>query len=762
MRICLVTHAFPPYERTGVENYTYALAKAFVRAGNTVEVFAPRRDPVQAEFALRREEVDGFAVNWITLNHDPHGPREMLVRPEVAEEFGRFLDRERPEVVHFQHVVKLGIDLIQEARRRGIPTVYTAHDYYAICHRYTLLRPDLRHCDVRGDSMACARCDVALGFLNGIDELGDYQMGALPTQLDESQRDGLAGILEDEPERAGLTHDALDAAFDQRQELDGLRAEAFASLDLIIAPVPFMASELARGGVEAKRIEVLAYGIENEDLLDVEPINVDPQKPLRFGFFGGICKHKGVHVLLEAFGRLQGDASLSIWGASTDVVYVDQIREQAAAVGARWRGAYAREDLPSRMAEVDVVIAPSTWVENSPLVIREAFSAKRPVITSNNGALPESVRHEEDGLLFDVGDAGSLAAAMQRLCSEEGLLERLAGNIAPVKNIDRQAAELVERYGALVAAQPQEDVDVIPSLRDFVGRHRRLGELPSRELFRRALGGLDRLRRDWAGEKAHADTEELLAAALAGGSRTQVLVRDMKREVEWLRDTETDLEQGREILMRTLDEAHNSFEQVQARLTDTEDSLFSTEKTLATTAEELVKAQDRLNQTEKRLRERELRIQRAQVRLRQAAELGLLAMRTQEKIWNAELFPILARMTELTSDGPFELPADGVPNSEILRALQDRVEALENLRQELDWRRALVEQLDREVGWRRERMNELRGELAKVAVSDGALRAVKKGVAKQMVLRTEIGRLISGWRDGEWETEIGAGEEGEA
>ena len=58
------------------------------------------------------------------------------------------------------------------------------------------------------------------------------------------------------------------------------------------------------------------------------------------------------------------------------------MREEARAAGVEWCGPYEREELPRHMAAVDVVIVPSIWVENSPLVIREAFSAKRPVISA--------------------------------------------------------------------------------------------------------------------------------------------------------------------------------------------------------------------------------------------------------------------------------------------------------------------------------------------------------------------------------------------
>ncbi len=543
MRICLVTHGFPPIERTGVENYTHGLARALARAGHAVEVFSPRRDPGLLEHSLRREEHGGWAVNWVTTNRVPAGPREMLVVPGIAAVFGAFLDRERPEVVHFQHLIKVGVGLVQEARRRGIPTVYTAHDYYPICHRYTLLRPDLSRCDVRGDSMACARCDLALAHLNRCEGLGDYQIGALPGQLSERSREVLAAILADETERAGLALDTVDAAFDLRLELDGLRAQAFAGVDLVLAPTEHLAAELVRGGIERAKIEVLSYGIENSDLVGLAPIRPDARAPVRFAFLGGLSKHKGVHVLLEAFPRVGSGAELTIWGDSTDRPYVELVRRDAARSGARWGGAYERRGLARILTGVDAAIVPSIWVENQPIVIREAFSARRPVLASRLGALPEGVRDGVDGLLFEPEDPEDLARCMRRCVQDPDLLSRLAAGIQPVKGIDEQVGELLQRYERLTARvrRPSPAPELPASLRDFQARHAELSALPARALLRGILTGLEDLRAAWADELGQVGAVELLASGLGEACQAQDRLREARAEIAWLRAKNTEL-----------------------------------------------------------------------------------------------------------------------------------------------------------------------------------------------------------------------------
>jgi glycosyltransferase involved in cell wall biosynthesis len=58
-------------------------------------------------------------------------------------------------------------------------------------------------------------------------------------------------------------------------------------------------------------------------------------------------------------------------------------------------------------------------------VVAEAFAAGRPVVGARETALAELVEPERTGLLFDRGDATSLAQACRRLAGDTALCARL-------------------------------------------------------------------------------------------------------------------------------------------------------------------------------------------------------------------------------------------------------------------------------------------------------------------------------------------------
>jgi glycosyltransferase involved in cell wall biosynthesis len=97
----------------------------------------------------------------------------------------------------------------------------------------------------------------------------------------------------------------------------------------------------------------------------------------------------------------------------------------------RFHGRYSNQDIGRKLRQIDVVVVPSMWYENSPLTIQEAFLAGVPVITANRGGMKEWV-DKGGGLLFDTNDAESLAAVLKSIIDDPSQLESLRQTIPQV------------------------------------------------------------------------------------------------------------------------------------------------------------------------------------------------------------------------------------------------------------------------------------------------------------------------------------------
>src|SRR5439155_21227621 len=93
---------------------------------------------------------------------------------------------------------------------------------------------------------------------------------------------------------------------------------------------------------------------------------------------------------------------------------------------------YAHDELQRLMDNIDWVIVPSIWWENSPLVIQEAFAYGKPILCSDIGGMAEKVTHGVNGLHFHVRDPVHLAQRIREAASTPGLWENLRRGTPPL------------------------------------------------------------------------------------------------------------------------------------------------------------------------------------------------------------------------------------------------------------------------------------------------------------------------------------------
>jgi glycosyltransferase involved in cell wall biosynthesis len=117
----------------------------------------------------------------------------------------------------------------------------------------------------------------------------------------------------------------------------------------------------------------------------------------------------------------------------------------------RFEGAFEPSQVPEVFGEIDVLVVPSLWPENAPLVIQEAFQAGVPVVGARMGGIPEFIREGVTGRLFDPGVPGELTRILGDLIEHPQQLAVMAAARPPVKPIEDDARGWEERYWEVVA-----------------------------------------------------------------------------------------------------------------------------------------------------------------------------------------------------------------------------------------------------------------------------------------------------------------------
>jgi glycosyltransferase involved in cell wall biosynthesis len=445
MRALIVVHGFPPQTQGGSEIYAHAHAQALRRDfGDDVLVLTREHDATQREYAVRKERLDGLQV--VRINNTFLNARtfEDTYRNETIDGIAAgVIDEFKPDVAHIHHLTCLSTGIVGQLEERRIPRFLTLHDYWLICHRGQLLDVDCQCCEnvTRDAAAMCSSClDPAVASDAGF--FGARVFRAVtryaPGPAARLRRSGLRfatvlGADTDGPAKRRTSH---------MQDVCGLITQ-------FIAPSRFMRDRFVAFGIAGERITVADYGF---DAGPFRSMSRTPRNgPLRVGFLGSLMISKAPHVLLESVGRLPLDVvSVTVYGEHTpyhgDDTYRDRLSPLVAQPNVSLRGPLSHADVPKALAALDVLVVPSIWPENSPLVIHEAFLAGVPVIGSDIGGIPELVMHEVNGLLFRAGDVDGLARALLRVAGDRGLLQKLRDGIPPVRSIETDVQELRAMY----------------------------------------------------------------------------------------------------------------------------------------------------------------------------------------------------------------------------------------------------------------------------------------------------------------------------
>ena len=152
------------------------------------------------------------------------------------------------------------------------------------------------------------------------------------------------------------------------------------------------------------------------DLSQIEPA-IEPGAGILYA--GRLSSEKGVDVLIDAAALLPAGIDVTIAGDGPDLAAL-RARAEAAGVTDRVRfaGRLPSGELHDLMRSSAVVVAPSRWYENQPMVVLEAFGCARPVVASDLGGMPELVDHGVSGLLVEHDNPDALAKALIELAAD--------------------------------------------------------------------------------------------------------------------------------------------------------------------------------------------------------------------------------------------------------------------------------------------------------------------------------------------------------
>jgi glycosyltransferase involved in cell wall biosynthesis len=414
LRVLVVSLFHPELVRGGAQQMAYELFEELKETPGVSPVLLASTDskyPALFKAGACITGFDGREDEFLFLMQDYDYWWHKTSAPRMVEAFVEFLLTVQPDVVHFHHFFTFGVDFLTLARHTlpAARIVLTFHEFMSICAANgQMVRLNDNSLCTRASGVRCHQCFPDRG----------------PEQF------------------------LMRRMWMQRH---------LAAVDEFSCPSHFMLKVYEDWGVPGEKLHHISNGQRRYGAAQAAGAGAKN----RFGFFGQILDNKGVHIILRAVQllRAQGftDFTVQINGENiqwatpavrkeieTFLALEDELPAEQKIVFLN--GGYHIDNLAGRMAQVDWCLVPSTWWEIFGLVISEAWMFGKPVIGSNRGGPGERIRHDVDGLQFELGDARSLAATIRRAVTEEGLWEKLRAGLPEPPSRPTMAAAFLKLY----------------------------------------------------------------------------------------------------------------------------------------------------------------------------------------------------------------------------------------------------------------------------------------------------------------------------
>ncbi len=290
-----------------------------------------------------------------------------ITHNEYRAIFSAVLDEVSPDLVHVRHLLAHTHDPVRLAKARGLPVVFSVHDYYLVCPNFVLINNRGQYCG---------------GWCN--DDKEDCSLNK--------------SWFEFRPRlKNAYLHQWRENVKTTLEQVDALITTADHPKKMVLEHYPTLAN---------KPFHVIEHG---RDLSAYEPLPEPAEGgPLRVITFGAIGPHKGLEVLEQVAARLAnepvqlhvlGNVSRPLEGPITQ------------------HGTYDRSVLPERLKEIDphVVLLPSIMPETYCHTLTEAWAMGLPVVAADRAALQERVGRTGAGWLVDPSDPEAIANLLLRI-----------------------------------------------------------------------------------------------------------------------------------------------------------------------------------------------------------------------------------------------------------------------------------------------------------------------------------------------------------
>jgi glycosyltransferase involved in cell wall biosynthesis len=224
--------------------------------------------------------------------------------------------------------------------------------------------------------------------------------------------------------------------------------EIAAKCSRMIAPCNEIADAMIQNGLDAGKVHILPHGIPLPDHRPDYPAVINGR--VKFYYVGRIDYTKGIHILLEAFSKVNDEKiELHLIGGTAykqEKQYMQTLQEKYRKdPRIVWHGKVAPEAVYEMTKDFHVSCAASICLESFGLNIAEALVLGKPVLASRCGGGEMQIEDGVNGWLVPANDVSALAEKIRYIANHTEILPRLSANCRAI-SIQDHCKQLLEIY----------------------------------------------------------------------------------------------------------------------------------------------------------------------------------------------------------------------------------------------------------------------------------------------------------------------------
>jgi len=301
----------------------------------------------------------------------------IIYSKQAQSRLSELLNKRNIDVAHYHCIYHhLSPSVIVEAKRRGIPTVMTAHDLKIACPAYKMMN----------DHGVCEKCRG-----------GKVWNVALDRCIKGSRAASALIMIESAVHKAFRLYDRY--------------------LDRIVTPSRFYRDKLIEWGWSPEKI------VHIPNFIEFVPKNIASAGRYIL-YFGRLAPEKGLSTLISA--AAEAGVPVKIAGTGPEEARLKALAQRLFAP-VEFLGFRSGDDLWSLVDGARAIALPSEWYENGPMSVIEAFARGKPLIGARIGGIPELIEEGATGWSFTSGDRLDLADKLSTAASaSDGELRNMA------------------------------------------------------------------------------------------------------------------------------------------------------------------------------------------------------------------------------------------------------------------------------------------------------------------------------------------------